>query len=48
MARFADDFTPLSDMRASADYRLATAANLLLRYWHEDQGATVLVQEIHP
>jgi xanthine dehydrogenase small subunit len=29
---FAQDFTPLSDMRASAPYRLETAANMLLRY----------------
>ena len=38
MKSFAKDFTPLSDMRASADYRLTTAANLLLRYWQADQG----------
>ncbi len=48
MAEFGKDFTPMSDMRASADYRLTTAANLLLRYWHEDQGATVSVQEVQP
>ena len=35
---FATDFTPLSDMRASAEYRLRTAANMLLRTFHEDQG----------
>jgi xanthine dehydrogenase small subunit len=29
---FARDFTPLSDMRASAAYRLEAAANMLLRY----------------
>ncbi|WP_299841384.1 xanthine dehydrogenase small subunit [uncultured Paracoccus sp.] len=29
------DFTPLSDMRASADYRSAVAANLLRRFWLE-------------
>jgi xanthine dehydrogenase small subunit len=29
---FAQDFTPLSDMRASAAYRLEVAANMLLRY----------------
>jgi xanthine dehydrogenase small subunit len=38
MARMAEDFTPMSDMRASADYRLRAAENMLLRYWHEDQG----------
>ncbi|MEL6644385.1 MAG: xanthine dehydrogenase small subunit [Pseudomonadota bacterium] len=35
---FAKDFTPLSDMRASAAYRLETAKALLLRYYFEDQG----------
>ena len=32
-ARFADDYTPMSDMRASAEYRLQTAQNLLQRYF---------------
>ncbi|AHD08400.1 xanthine dehydrogenase small subunit [Phaeobacter gallaeciensis] len=36
---FARDFTPMSDMRASADYRLETAANMLTRYF-EDLGQT--------
>lgn len=31
-AAMADDFQPLSDMRASADYRLLTARNMLTRY----------------
>lgn len=31
----AGDFQPLSDMRASADYRLLVAQNLLLRFWLE-------------
>ncbi|AUH34940.1 xanthine dehydrogenase small subunit [Paracoccus tegillarcae] len=34
----ADDFTPLSDMRASADYRSAVAANLIRRFWLEQAG----------
>ncbi|MBB5515080.1 xanthine dehydrogenase small subunit [Rubricella aquisinus] len=45
-ARMGDDFTPLSDMRASAEYRLRTAQNLLIRYYAEasgDMGATRLV-----
>jgi xanthine dehydrogenase small subunit len=29
------DFTPLTDMRASADYRMRIAQNFLLRMWHE-------------
>lgn len=32
MAVIADDFNPLSDMRASAAYRLKTAQNMLLKY----------------
>jgi xanthine dehydrogenase small subunit len=35
----ASDFTPLSDMRASASYRSRVAANLLLRFYHEVNGA---------
>ncbi|MEM7616496.1 MAG: FAD binding domain-containing protein, partial [Pseudomonadota bacterium] len=35
---FEADFTPLSDMRASAVYRLKAAQNMLLRSFHEDQG----------
>ncbi|RME16520.1 MAG: xanthine dehydrogenase small subunit [Alphaproteobacteria bacterium] len=48
MAAMAEDFTPLSDHRASAAYRLLTAANLLLRYWLEDQGEPVSVREVQP
>ncbi|WP_299784659.1 xanthine dehydrogenase small subunit [uncultured Marivita sp.] len=46
MAKMAEDFTPLSDMRASAGYRLHTAENMLLRYWHEDQGTRSNVLEV--
>ncbi|WP_118137214.1 xanthine dehydrogenase small subunit [Oceanicella sp. SM1341] len=35
---FAEDFAPLSDMRASAPYRLRVAQNLLMRAWEEDRG----------
>ncbi len=31
----ADDFTPMSDMRASADYRARVAQNLFRRFWLE-------------
>ena len=31
-AALADDFTPMSDMRGSASYRLLTAQNLLVKY----------------
>ena len=36
-----EDFLPLTDMRASSNYRHAVAANLLTRFWHETQGQTV-------
>ena len=31
----AEDYTPLSDMRASSDYRMKAAQNLLRRFWLE-------------
>lgn len=34
----AGDFTPLTDWRASAEYRAAAAANLLRRFFHEQEG----------
>ena len=34
---FEQDFAPISDMRASADYRLLTAKNLLRKYFAETQ-----------
>ena len=30
-----NDFTPISDMRSSAEYRQQVAQNLLLRFFHE-------------
>jgi len=42
----AEDFTPLSDMRASAAYRLQVAANLITRLWLETRLQDALpVQE---
>ncbi|MGH9916334.1 MAG: xanthine dehydrogenase small subunit, partial [Pyrinomonadaceae bacterium] len=38
MAAFATDFTPLTDWRASADYRLLSARNLLRRFYLETTG----------
>jgi xanthine dehydrogenase small subunit len=32
------EFAPISDMRASGDYRRTAIGNLLMRYWHESQG----------
>ena len=45
---WAQDFTPLSDMRASAAYRLAAARNMLMRYFVEDRGAPARVLEVRP
>ncbi len=41
-AALATDFKPLSDMRASADYRLQVAQNLLQRLWLETRPADAL------
>ena len=40
------DFQPLSDMRASAEYRLSTARNMLSRCLLADLGAAVSVLEV--
>ncbi len=37
-AALAQDFTPITDMRASADIRLRATQNLLLRFYYETQG----------
>ena len=36
------DYAPLSDMRASASYRMRTAKNLLRRFWLETRGQAPL------
>jgi xanthine dehydrogenase small subunit len=38
MAKYAEDFTPLTDMRATAEYRALAAKNLLLRFYMETTG----------
>ncbi len=43
---FADDYAPLTDMRASATYRLETAKAMLERYFLEDQGQITNVLEV--
>ena len=47
MDALTQDFQPLSDMRASAEYRLKTAQNLLLRYFHEAQGTMTDLHRVH-
>ena len=46
MTALADDFTPITDMRASAKYRLEVAQNLLLKVWLEQQTGPVNVLEV--
>lgn len=45
---FAKDFTPMSDMRASASYRQESARNLLLRYFLDMSGESISVLEVAP
>ena len=40
------EFSPISDMRASADYRRAMLGQLLLRYWGELQGEPVQLEAL--
>jgi xanthine dehydrogenase small subunit len=40
------DFAPLSDMRASAQYRSAAAGNMLVRYFHDLAGTPVDLLEV--
>ncbi|APZ53574.1 xanthine dehydrogenase small subunit [Salipiger abyssi] len=42
------DFQPMSDMRASSEYRLLAARNMLTRYLLEDLGAATNVREVRP
>ncbi|MCF8485916.1 MAG: xanthine dehydrogenase small subunit [Rhodobacteraceae bacterium] len=42
----AQDFAPMTDMRASAAYRLTTAQNMLIRYFHDLAGTPVSVLEV--
>jgi xanthine dehydrogenase small subunit len=43
---FAEDFQPLSDMRASSSYRLQAARNMALRYFMERAGIATNVLEV--
>ncbi len=47
-AAWDQDFTPLSDMRASAAYRLSAARNMLMRCFLEDQGTPARLLEVQP
>ena len=37
-ARLGDDFSPLTDWRASSEYRLQVSKNLFRKFWLEQQG----------
>ncbi|MET0981673.1 MAG: FAD binding domain-containing protein, partial [Telluria sp.] len=42
MGALAQDYAPLSDMRASSSYRMKTAQNLLRRFWLETRSSNPL------
>ena len=44
MEKYAEDFSPLTDMRATAGYRALAARNLLLRFFAETTGTGAPVQ----
>jgi len=46
MTAMTDDFAPLSDMRASANYRMEAAQNMLLRAYHAVQGTQTDIHEV--
>ncbi|HEY0276072.1 MAG TPA: FAD binding domain-containing protein, partial [Paenirhodobacter sp.] len=46
LPELARDFQPLSDMRASAAYRMQTAQAMALRYWRAAQGEQTSVLEV--
>ena len=45
MAALARDYAPLSDMRASSEYRMKTAQNLLRRFWLETRSDAPLAAD---
>ena len=45
MAALAQDYAPLSDMRASSAYRMKTAQNLLRRFWLETRADDALAPQ---
>jgi xanthine dehydrogenase small subunit len=44
LGEFASDFSPLTDMRATADYRALAGRNLLVRFYAETTGTKEPVQ----
>ncbi|MFN3297211.1 FAD binding domain-containing protein, partial [Caldimonas sp.] len=50
MQALSQDYQPLTDMRATAEYRLRVAGNLILRAWHDTRpgAAPVMVWQDMP
>ncbi len=48
VAAMAQDYAPMTDMRASSAYRMQTAQNMLRRYFHDLAGVPVSVLEVQP
>ena len=46
MAALAEDFAPLTDMRASSAYRKSIARNLLYKFWLETSGTRAATQVV--
>jgi xanthine dehydrogenase small subunit len=46
MAALADDYAPITDMRAGGAYRRSVARNLLYRFWLETSGRKVATQVV--
>ena len=44
--QWSQDFKPLTDLRASADYRLSVARNLLTRYFYDLSDNPTTIQEV--
>ena len=44
MEKYAEDYTPLTDMRATAEYRALVAKNLLLRFYTETTSGAATAQ----
>ena len=44
MEKYAEDYSPLSDMRATAEYRALAARNLLLRFYLETTSGAAPAQ----
>ena len=46
MHALADDYAPITDMRASGAYRKGVARNLLRRFWLETSGRKAATQVV--